>query len=232
MNLLQTTNGVCMKKICKECKQEKDINDFHKHNQMKDGHYNICAVCRQLKRKRKYEEDEKYRERINERNSKSYENNKEKRSETFKEKYNSNEKFRKGFLERSKEQRKESPEKVAEYKHTHYLKYSEEYKRRAKLHRYLRRAQMKETDITNQYLKEEKTKTNKCPLCNCRMTSKNNKSNQYNLDHIIPLCVGGKHLKRNVRYIYAELVITQEKQMVQIYLTTILFQKKLRKSIY
>ncbi len=33
------------RKICKNCGLEKDLNEFHKHKAMKDGHVNKCKEC-------------------------------------------------------------------------------------------------------------------------------------------------------------------------------------------
>jgi hypothetical protein len=39
-------NGKWMEtKICKLCKQEKDLNLFYRNHSMKDGHLNKCKVC-------------------------------------------------------------------------------------------------------------------------------------------------------------------------------------------
>ena len=35
-----------MKKVCKECNVEKDLNEYPKHKGMKDGHINICKLCK------------------------------------------------------------------------------------------------------------------------------------------------------------------------------------------
>lgn len=35
-----------MKKICKVCNEVKDINDFHIHRTMRDGHRNECKDCK------------------------------------------------------------------------------------------------------------------------------------------------------------------------------------------
>jgi ribosomal protein S27AE len=37
-----------MKKLCKKCGIQKDISEFYKHPQMKDGYLNICISCKLL----------------------------------------------------------------------------------------------------------------------------------------------------------------------------------------
>ena len=41
-------------KICKDCGAEKPLDEYHKHNRMKDGHLNKCkqCVCDRVKRHR------------------------------------------------------------------------------------------------------------------------------------------------------------------------------------
>jgi len=68
--------------------------------------------------------------------------------------------------------------------------------------RHLRRAKMKEveTDISKEYLIELRSSTIVCEICGTKLVNEISDS-QYNLDHIIPINVGGKHMKDNVRYI-------------------------------
>ncbi len=33
-------------KTCRDCDIQKDLDEFYKHRRMKDGHLNICKVCR------------------------------------------------------------------------------------------------------------------------------------------------------------------------------------------
>ena len=58
------------------------------------------------------------------------------------------------------------------------------------------------TDITVEWLNNLFVKSTHCELCNCEMD--NNGSaypNGKQLDHILPLIVGGTHMKNNVRFI-------------------------------
>ncbi len=65
-----------------------------------------------------------------------------------------------------------------------------------------RREQMKETDITVDWLVQQKHSTSLCPNCDIELTTLGiNEPTSKHLDHIIPLNIGGLHLKSNVRYI-------------------------------
>lgn len=35
-----------MTKICTKCKQEKSLEDFHRHSRSKNGHREVCKACR------------------------------------------------------------------------------------------------------------------------------------------------------------------------------------------
>ena len=61
-------------KICNKCKQEKDINEFHRNHTRKDGRDSWCAICsneynkeyytinKDLKKRRSSERNKKHRE--------------------------------------------------------------------------------------------------------------------------------------------------------------------------
>lgn len=62
------------RKVCKDCHEEKELEDFPKHKQMKDGHLNQCKVCKNNYLK-KYSKDNK--DRLRERAKTYYEENQE-----------------------------------------------------------------------------------------------------------------------------------------------------------
>jgi len=70
-----------MLKICKKCKIEKEIDDFHLHGQSKDGHRNVCKMCRKVESKVYYDEN---RKRYNIMSSKWNKNNPLRRKEIVK----------------------------------------------------------------------------------------------------------------------------------------------------
>jgi hypothetical protein len=43
-----------MRKTCYVCCTEKNINDFHRHTMMTDGHLNICITCNTARMKARY----------------------------------------------------------------------------------------------------------------------------------------------------------------------------------
>jgi hypothetical protein len=68
-------------------------------------------------------------------------------------------------------------------------------------HRHCCRLRGSDTDITSAWLAELKAQATSCPVCDVEMISDGREMNGKTLDHIIPVNVGGKHLKQNVRYI-------------------------------
>jgi len=66
-----------MIKICKKCNTEKEFNEFHKSNAIKDGFKNECKICIKLYRENNIEKYKKM--------EKEYrDNNKEKRNKNNK----------------------------------------------------------------------------------------------------------------------------------------------------
>lgn len=74
---------------------------------------------------------------------------------------------------------------------------------RAKKHLRRVRIQSVKTDIDTQFLFELWNKTDICEICNLIMDNNHAYPNGRHLDHIVPLSLGGPHLRENVRYIHA-----------------------------
>lgn len=98
-------------KVCKNCHEEKELRDFPKHTQMKDGHLNQCRVCKGNYLK-KYGQDNK--EKLSEKNKHRYEVNKQQIKERIRtyrrenadtinekrrERYNNDEEYRRRVLD-------------------------------------------------------------------------------------------------------------------------------------
>ena len=65
----------------------------------------------------------------------------------------------------------------------------------------------KNSDITNDYLRRLLKGSIKCPLCEKEYKDKSDK----HIDHIIPIGVGGKHRKSNIRIICAKCNLSRPK---------------------
>lgn len=103
-----------------------------------------------------------------------------------------------------KNEKKETKRKVQwnrEHKEIHYARTSN--------NRHQRRATKKETDITAEWLVWLKNITTYCPLTETKMTNVAGKDNSKQLDHIVPLSLGGKHTKSNVRFISRKANLTR-----------------------
>lgn len=74
-------------KVCKDCREEKELVEFPKHKQMKDGHLNQCRICKN-KYLKKYSEDNK--DRLLEKAKIYYENNREIIKERVRNHWNEN----------------------------------------------------------------------------------------------------------------------------------------------
>lgn len=70
---------------------------------------------------------------------------------------------------------------------------------RARTHK--RRLASRFGDVTLDYEQQLRRKAKRCPLCNVRMTDEPYEDNSKELDHMIPLNVGGTHTIGNVRII-------------------------------
>lgn len=130
------------------------------------------------------------------------------------------------------------PEKIKKMRercHRYYLEHKEQAKESAKrwvknhpdrrkavslncVHR--RRDKYKEGTVTLEFLTKLKQQNSKCPLCGVAMEEDGRKPNGYNLDHIIPLSIGGKHEELNLRYICRTCNLTRDDGRLRLHLFT------------
>ena len=157
---------------------------------------------------------------------KYYRKNKEKISEQHKKYVNSNrdevKEYQKKWRQKNKGKVREymrewmKTEKRKEYENTEEYKikkkeYLKEYRRLDKFklpnnsRNCKRRAKIKDTDITTNWLLNLKAVTTHCGICGRKL------KDPIHLDHIIPLNVGGLHTKSNVRYVHAKCNLSRPK---------------------
>ena len=128
--------------------------------------------------------------------------------------------------EQRRQHRLEIINKDKDFDRDHYLKYRESYKKRyeeiSKSENYKntrkqyrknnkilfigyankRRAKIKSTDITSSWLKRLYKDSETCPLCGCKMDANGRMyPSGKQLDHILPINIGGWHTKDNVRIV-------------------------------
>lgn len=128
-------------KICSCCKLEKNINEFHKKSDSKDGHHPYCKECSSIKRKKYYQENKEHTKNMT---RKYYENNKEQIRETNKKWYFEhhekmkiyNNKYFKNNKEEILKQHKEYYEKnkdiMLEKQHEYYYEHKDEIREKRK----------------------------------------------------------------------------------------------------
>jgi len=101
-----------MIKICKKCNTEKEFNEFHKSNAIKDGFKNECKICIKLYRENNIEKYKKM--------EKEYrDNNKEKRNKNNKL-YREIEENKKRKQEQDRERYIKNPDKYKELNRKYY----------------------------------------------------------------------------------------------------------------
>lgn len=199
-----------MTKICTKCKKEKKLEEFHKHPSGQFGRHPRCMECRREEKRIEYKKNSEY---YKIKSSEYFKNNKEKILDKNKIRY---EEKKEKYLSRQKEYYIENKNKKIEYQREYYHSHKEEQRERVHQkrkdgkfksidanHRHKRRALCKNTDITNEWLKELRENSIICPLCGKEMKDLSlfYHPDQKQLDHIAPLNTGGMHTKDNVRFI-------------------------------
>tara|TARA_Y100000310_G_C20595422_1_gene770254 strand:- start:271 stop:963 length:693 start_codon:yes stop_codon:yes gene_type:complete len=209
-------------KVCKKCGIEKEIKKFYKHKQMPDGHLNICKECTKNRIKKNYYDNRKEKLEY----AKKYTKENREKVKQYKKDYHSKnkERLRKEYKKYYEQNKEEKTKKAREYynknkdqcleKHRKYMKTPRgkevERNRRHRRREYLRSNNRKrnavysETDITIDWLTHLREEVEFCELCGVEMNNINPHPNQAQLDHIIPINIGGKHVIENVRFICAK----------------------------
>ena len=178
-------------KLCNICKFEKDDSFFYK---LKNGKlYSYCKECTKASA-RKWA---KHNPEKNRKKSKKW--NEEHPGYVSKMMKKARDKDPEKNRQRCRLWKKNNPEKHKQWNIDHPEKIRMSHKQDC--HR--RRLKEKITDITVDFLIKLEKQTETCPLCGKILleTSIPYHPDQKQLDHIIPLSIGGKHIKDNVRII-------------------------------
>lgn len=171
--MLNSTNTLSTTKKCNKCHQIQSITEFSTYK--KDRWTCICSYCKSCMRARARVYSKEYR--------------KTKPIQTTQATKEWRKKNRDKVNKQSREWVKQNPELRA------VIAANDQARRRASL---------KETDIDSKWLMMLRADTEFCVICDHQMNSIDPKSTHYKtLDHILPLIVGGRHSKANVRYVCA-----------------------------
>lgn len=171
-----------MVKQCSKCGLEKDIDEFYKHSGHKDRRQSHCKICN------------------NEASSNYYMINKDK-IDTRVNQYN------KDNAEKRKVYRLNNRGKIREYERQYF------HTERGKQVKYncknKRRAMQDLSDVDISWLLRIKNSANICPLCSVEMNEIRYDKRSKHIDHIIPINIGGLHMKDNVRFICQQCNLTR-----------------------
>lgn len=162
--------------ICTGCKKYYDVSSFFKSKAYKRGLTNWCKSCH-AKATKKY--SDKNKDKIKEQNAKARsKENKSKRRE-YQIKYQADN--RKTLNEKKRNYRKRKPEIVRSVDKKSYAS---------------RRKAITDNSVfvTPLFLRNLKKSSEVCEICGKKGTN-------FELDHILPICIGGKHEIENLRYI-------------------------------
>ena len=179
------------KKKCSKCGEEKELSEFHKAKQNKDGYRGSCKDCVKEYKKEYRKNNKEYNK---EYCKEYYENNKEKRKEYYKEWFKNNKEYRKEYYKNNKE-------KVKEYKSKNKEKINKRIRERKqseplfKMKSNLRARTSRAFKVKSC---KKNTSTEKMLGCNFETAHKHierqftkgmnwNNQGEWHIDHIIPL---------------------------------------------
>lgn len=66
-----------------------------------------------------------------------------------------------------------------------------------------RRARCADSDVTAEFVMELRRETSTCVLCDATLVNRSGRARSKEVDHIVPLAAGGKHVRANLRVICA-----------------------------
>jgi len=208
-----------MKKVCSGCFIEKDVDQFHKYNESKDGYVSRCKVCRKIESKKHYQKTkEKVKKIIKSKTCSgcSIKKNisffhkqngtkdgyrsscKECRSINFKNTYKTDEGFSDSHKERTKYWRIQNKDKYNNYFKERYKKIPHEYAWRGMLSSVLKRIGTKKEKSTLDILgySAEELKKHIEYLFLENMSWDN--WGKWHIDHIIPISSFDKDVNPNI----------------------------------
>lgn len=168
------TLGYAMKE-CISCGERKELLEFHKRKDTKDGYRKECKSCRNNKAKDAYYKNPEKKKEYRERNS-------EKIAKRMFDYYNSN---KDNVLTQQKRYRASQQGKAISQK--------------VEAQRYLQVKSTRDGSITSETLEMlYEAQNGECYICGCDLTQL--KRRNQHLDHIVPLSKGGNHILNNVAW--------------------------------
>lgn len=200
-------------KICSKCKIEKELTDFYQCKKVKDGYKSCCKLCIKI-------ENLNNKEKISEKNKIYYLNNKNKIINKVNDYYKNN---KESILNKNKKYYIKNKEKI-DYKNKIYYE-----KNKEKTLNYLKLWKIENKNLHNLYSKNAKAKRRSleknngklskgivqklyqlqqglCICCNEPL------GDNYHLDHIMPLALGGTNTDNNVQLLKYKCNLNKHKK--------------------
>jgi len=139
-----------MKKVCKKCNNEKDINQFPKNKKEKDGYFIYCKSC-EKERRDKYNNEN--REKVNERSRTWRKNNPEKYKQIIEKYLEKNPNMESKYRTRKYREDENYKNKLKEKRLEHYKNNVEE--ERLKRKNYFKKNRLKERKKNDEWRKKK-----------------------------------------------------------------------------
>lgn len=191
-------------KKCSKCKLKKLITDFIKDKSKNHGVRNQCKKCRNKYLRQYYQ---------------AHKENEHKKAKRFRQRHKQKLRiywtyYNQAHKRKQAEYYKTHKEELTKRNKAYYQTHKKKLLRQSQLWRqtpngkmfydhksHRRRTFYQTTDLTTEWLLDLRQKTEICEICKCQMIENGRKPNGKNLDHMIPLNMGGTHTMDNVRYI-------------------------------